>query len=90
MCGIAFILSKKNSKISDDLNKHFIKYLYDRGPNNQNFYSEKNFSLISTRLSVIDTDEVHQCWDCDSEGEFYETIEDNDLIDDGDNFDKLH
>ena len=56
MCGIAFILSKKNSKISDDLNKHFIKYLYDRGPNNQNFYSEKNFSLISTRLSVIDTD----------------------------------
>jgi len=41
-------------------------------------------------LSVIDTDEVHQCWDCDSEGEFYETIEDNDLIDDGDNFDKLH
>jgi len=41
-------------------------------------------------LSVIDTDEVHQCWDCDSEGEFYETIEDNDLIDNGDNFDKLH
>ena len=33
---------------------------------------------------------VHQCWDCDSEGEFYETVE-VDLIDDGptDN-DKLH
>ena len=23
---------------------------------------------------------VHQCWDCDSEGEFYETVEDNNLI----------
>ena len=29
-----------------------------------------------------DRSEVHQCWDCDSEGEFYETIDDN-LIDDG-------
>ena len=29
-----------------------------------------------------DRSEVHQCWDCDSEGEFYETV-DNDLIDDG-------
>ena len=25
--------------------------------------------------------QVHQCWDCDSEGEFYETVDDN-LIDD--------
>ena len=25
---------------------------------------------------------IHQCWDCDSEGEFYETVNDN-LIDDG-------
>jgi len=24
---------------------------------------------------------IHQCWDCDSEGEFYETT--NNLIDDG-------
>ena len=24
---------------------------------------------------------VHQCWDCDSEGEFYQTVDDN-LIDD--------
>ena len=30
----------------------------------------------------------HQCWDCDSEGEFYETVDDN-LIDDGVS-DKLH
>ena len=26
---------------------------------------------------------IHQCWDCDSEGEFYETVDDN-LIDDSD------
>ncbi len=32
--------------------------------------------------------EVHQCWDCNSEGEYYETISD-DLIDDG-NSNKLH
>ena len=31
---------------------------------------------------------VHQCWDCDSEGEFYETT-DVDYIDDG-NSTKLH
>jgi len=35
-------------------------------------------------------DMVHQCWDCDSEGEFYETVEDNNLIDDGPGSNKLH
>ena len=30
-----------------------------------------------------DKSEVHQCWDCDSEGEIYETVDDN-LIDDSD------
>ena len=35
-----------------------------------------------------DKSEVHQCWDCDSEGEFYETV-DNNLIDDGPS-DTLH
>ena len=35
-----------------------------------------------------DNSEVHQCWDCDSEGEFYETVTDN-LIDDGPS-NKLH
>ena len=29
-----------------------------------------------------DKSEVHQCWDCDSEGEFYVTVDTN-LIDDG-------
>ena len=31
---------------------------------------------------------IHQCWDCDSEGEFYETITDG-FIDDGSS-NKLH
>ena len=35
-------------------------------------------------------DMVHQCWDCDSEGEFYETVEDSNLIDDGPGSNKLH
>ena len=35
-----------------------------------------------------DRSEVHQCWDSDSEGEFYETV-DHDLIDDGPS-NKLH
>ena len=29
-----------------------------------------------------DRSEIHQCWTCDSEGELYETVDDN-LIDDG-------
>ena len=33
-------------------------------------------------------DTIHQCWDCDSEGEFYEEITDG-LIDDGHSY-KLH
>ena len=33
---------------------------------------------------------AHQCWDCDSEGEFYETVEDNNIIDDGPGSNKLH
>ena len=37
---------------------------------------------------------VHQCWDCDSEGEFYETVESDNLIgdtdDDGNYSNKLH
>ena len=39
-------------------------------------------------LDFRDKSEVHQCWDCDSEGEFYETV-DHDLIDDGPS-NKLH
>ena len=41
-----------------------------------------------TSKDFRDNSEVHQCWDCDSEGEFYETVDDN-LIDDGPS-NKLH
>ena len=40
------------------------------------------------KVATETTDQVHQCWDCDSEGEFYETV-DNNLIDDGPS-NKLH
>ena len=33
-------------------------------------------------LDFRDKSEVHQCWDCDSEGEYYETISDG-IVDDG-------
>ena len=40
------------------------------------------------KVATEDGETVHQCWDCDSEGEFYETVTDN-LIDDGPS-NKLH
>ena len=40
------------------------------------------------KISTENKNTVHQCWDCDSEGEFYETI-DTGWIDDGSS-DKLH
>ena len=44
--------------------------------------------------SFYTDDMIHQCWDCDSEGEFYEVNEYDNLIDDdyyNDNsFNKLH
>ena len=43
-----------------------------------------------TALDFRDNSQVHQCWDCDSEGEFYEIVEDNDLIDDGPDFNTVH
>ena len=42
----------------------------------------------NTGLDFRDNSQVHQCWDCDSEGECYEEIVD-DLIDDGPS-NKLH
>ena len=42
------------------------------------------------KVATEGKDTVHQCWDCDSEGEFYETVEDNNLIDDGPSTNKLH
>ena len=40
------------------------------------------------KVATETQDTIHQCWDCDSEGEFYETVDGN-LIDDGIS-DKLH
>ena len=40
------------------------------------------------KVATKGSDTIHKCWDCDSEGEFYETV-DNDLIDDGPS-NKLH
>ena len=43
------------------------------------------------KVASFDHEEmVHQCWDCDSEGEFYETIENDNDIDDGPGSNKLH
>ena len=42
----------------------------------------------NTSIDFRDNSQVHQCWVCDSEGEYYETV-DNNVIDDGD-IDKLH
>ena len=35
-----------------------------------------------TSLDFRDNSQVHQCWDCDSEGEFYETVDVNDVPND--------
>ena len=40
------------------------------------------------KVATEKQDTIHQCWDCDSEGEFYETITDG-FIDDGSS-NKLH
>ena len=40
------------------------------------------------KVATEGKDTVHQCWDCDSEGEFYEEITDG-LIHDGPSY-KLH
>ena len=37
---------------------------------------------VDTSKDFRDNSEVHQCWDCDSEGEFYETVDDSELIGD--------
>ena len=40
------------------------------------------------KVATEGKDQVHQCWDCDSEGEFYE-VDDMGWIDDGTS-DSLH
>ena len=44
------------------------------------------------KVASLEHDEsmVHQCWDCDSEGEFYETVENNSDVSNNTDFSKLH
>ena len=42
------------------------------------------------KVATEGEDQVHQCWDCDSEGEFIEYVtKDHDLVDDG-SYNELH
>ena len=46
--------------------------------------------FVTVKNDFVDgQDYVHQCWDCDSEGEFYETVEDDNLIGDDDSDDNI-
>lgn len=57
MCGIAGAYSFKNKIISDEWLKNAATSLNKRGPDNQNFISIGNCSLVHARLSIIDTSE---------------------------------
>jgi hypothetical protein len=43
----------------------------------------KGNGYVKLKIYTGDT-KVFQCWDCDSEGEFYETVEKNNTIGDND------
>ena len=43
-----------------------------------------------TSIDFRDNSQVQQCWDCDSEGEFYETIETDDISNDANGSDSIH
>ena len=43
-----------------------------------------------TSIDFRDNSQVHQCWDCDSEGEFYETIETDNISNDANGSDSIH
>jgi len=43
-----------------------------------------------TSRDFRDNSEVQQCWDCDSEGEFYETIEVDNISNDANGSDSIH
>ena len=34
-----------------------------------------------TKLDFRDISQVHQCWECDSQGEFYETVSSDNIVD---------
>jgi|TARA_E500000318_G_scaffold84722_1_gene80577 DnaJ-class molecular chaperone len=43
-----------------------------------------------TSKDFRDNSEVQQCWDCESEGEFYETVEVNNISSDANGSDSIH
>jgi DnaJ-class molecular chaperone len=43
-----------------------------------------------TSIDFRDNSQVQQCWDCDSEGEFYETIEVDNISNDANGGDSIH
>ena len=47
-------------------------------------------STGDTSIDFRNNSKVYQCWDCASEGEFYETVEDNNDIDYNFGSNKLH
>ena len=43
-----------------------------------------------TSIDFRDNSQVQQCWDCDSEVEFYETIETDNISNDANGSDSIH
>ena len=43
-----------------------------------------------TSIDFRDNSQVQQSWDCDSEGEFYETIETDNISNDANGSDSIH
>jgi DnaJ-class molecular chaperone len=43
-----------------------------------------------TSIDFRDNSQVQQCWECDSEGEFYETIEVDNISNDANGSDSIH
>ena len=44
----------------------------------------------ATSKDFRDNSEVQQCWDCESEGEFYETVEVDNISNDANGSDSIH
>ena len=40
----------------------------------------KGNGYVKIACIVDDEDRIHQCWDCDSEGEFYEYLEQSERV----------
>ncbi len=56
MCGISGIIFKNKDFINKDIILYLNKILYNRGPDNSNYYINNNIILGHTRLSIMDFD----------------------------------